>query len=81
MQGTGSMNNDNLEEAKRELGPWWPGRRMHRHMVMALIGMGAIPLIRPDLHMEFLFAAWALLPLMSPRIRATIASWFRRRMN
>ena len=50
-------------------------------MVMGLIGMGAIPLLRPNLHLEFLFVAWALLPLMSPRIRATIAGWFKRRMS
>ena len=68
------MYKDNLEEAKRELGPWWPGRRLHRQLVLALIAMGAVPLIRPELHMEFLLVAWALLP----RVRATISGWFRR---
>jgi hypothetical protein len=45
---------------------------------MGMTALGLVPLIRPDLHVEFLFAAWAVLPLMSPRVRAMIAGWFRR---
>lgn len=72
------MEKQDLDQAKRALAPWWPGQRLHRHLVMGLIGLGLIPLLRPDMHMEFLFAAWLLLPLTSPRVRAIIAGWFGR---
>jgi hypothetical protein len=45
---------------------------------MALIGLGMIPFLRPDMHMEFLLLAWLALPFTSPRVRATVAGWFRR---
>ncbi len=33
---------------------------------MALIGLGMIPFLRPDMHMEFLLLAWLALPITSP---------------
>ena len=74
----GLMDRKRLEEAKQVLAPWWPGRWLHRHLVMALIGPGVIPLLRPDKHIEFLLVAWLLLPLTSPRVRAIVAGWFGR---
>ena len=72
------MDKERLEEVNRVLARWSPRRRLHRHLVMALIGLGMVPLLRPDMHMEFLFAAWLLLPFTSPRIRAIVAGWFGR---
>jgi hypothetical protein len=72
------MENEQLERVNRALAPWMPTCRIHRHFVMALIGLGMIPLFRPDMHMELLLLAWLLLPFTSPRVRATVARWFGR---
>lgn len=45
---------------------------------MALIGLGMIPFLRPDMHMEFMLLALLVLSFASPRVRATVAGWFRR---
>jgi hypothetical protein len=72
------MDKEQLERVNRALAPWMPARRMHRHLVIALIGLGMIPFLRPDMRMEFLLLAWLALPFTSPRVRATVAGWFRR---
>ena len=72
------MKEEQLERVNRALAPWMPARRIHRHLVMALVGLGMIPFLRPDMHMEFLLLAWLALPFTSPRVRATVAGWFRR---
>jgi hypothetical protein len=72
------MDKDDLADVKKALSPWWPGKTVHRRLVIGLMGLGLVPLIRPDLHVEFPFAAWAVLPLMSPRVRSMIAGRFRR---
>jgi len=72
------MDKEQLEQVTQALAPWMPARRMHRHLVMALIGLGIIPFLRPDMHLEFLLVAWLALPFTSPRIRAKVAGWFRR---
>lgn len=72
------MDKEQLERVNQVLAPWLPGRRIHRHLVMALIALGLIPFFRPDMHMEFLLLAWLALPFTSPRVRATVAGWSRR---
>ena len=72
------MDKEQLERVNRALAPWMPARRIHRHLVMGLIGLGMIPFLRPDMHMEFLLLAWLALPFTSPRVRAVVADWFGR---
>jgi len=43
------MDKEQLERVNRALAPWMPARRMHRHLVTALIGLGMIPFLRPDM--------------------------------
>jgi hypothetical protein len=73
-----AMDKEQLERVNRALAPWMPARRIHRHLVMGLIGFGMIPLLRPDMHMEFLLLAWLALPFTSPRVRAAVTGWLRR---
>lgn len=72
------MDKEPLGRANQALAPWMPARRIHRHLVMALIGLGMIPFLRPDMHMEFLLLAWLALPFTSPQVRSTVAGRFRR---
>ncbi len=72
------MDKEQIEQVNRALAPWMPARRIHRHLVMALIGLGMIPFLRPDMHMEYLLLAWLALPFASPRVRAKVARWLRR---
>lgn len=61
-----AMDKEQIEQVNRALAPWMPARRIHRHLVMALIGLGMIPFLRPDMHMEYLLLAWLALPFASP---------------
>ena len=72
------MDKERLEGINRALAPWMPARRIHRHLLVALIGLGMIPFLRPDMHLEFLLFAWLALPFTSPRVRAIVTGWFRR---
>lgn len=72
------MDKEQLERVNQALAPWMPARRLHRHLVMAIVGLGLIPFLRPDLKLEFLLLAWLLLPFTSPRVRAAVARWFGR---
>jgi len=72
------MDKEQIEQVNRALAPWMPARRIHRHLVMAFIGLGMIPFLRPDMHMEYLLLAWLALPFTSPRVRATVVRWLRR---
>ena len=39
------MDKEQLERVNRALAPWMPARRIHRHLVMGLIGLGMIPFL------------------------------------
>lgn len=68
-----------LETANEVLAPWLLSRqRTHRHLMAGLFAMGMLPLLRPDLNMPYLLAAWVALPFLSPRIRQMAARLFRR---
>lgn len=51
-----------------ELVPW----------MAAFIGLIMIPFPRPDTHMEFLLLGRPALLFTSPRVKTTVAGWFRR---